>query len=108
MGIATRESALAIGFCFPILGGIFVALRFYTRYYQKADRQVDDWLCLPAWVCVNSAEVELILTLQQLCMTGCCVSLLTGGSLFQTLLVGTNVPNRNLQGCFRRPAFSRS
>ncbi|KAF2232282.1 hypothetical protein EV356DRAFT_517582 [Viridothelium virens] len=62
MGIATRESAIAIGICFPILGAILIALRFYTRWLQKVPRQVDDWLCLPAWLCV----------------TGCCASLLTG------------------------------
>lgn len=62
MGIATRGSAIAIGICFPVIGGILVALRFYVRWHQKTSRQIDDWLCLPAWLFV----------------TGCCVSLLIG------------------------------
>lgn len=53
-GIATTQSALAIGFCFPIIDGIFVGLRFYTRRHTKADIQIDDWLCIPAWVCAAS------------------------------------------------------
>ncbi|KUI73763.1 hypothetical protein VM1G_09580 [Cytospora mali] len=49
-GIATTRSALAIGFCFPIIDGILVGLRFYTRRHLKTDLQADDWLCIPAWV----------------------------------------------------------
>jgi hypothetical protein len=49
-GIATTGSATATGFCFPIIGGILVALRFLTRYYHNVERYIDDWLCLAAWV----------------------------------------------------------
>lgn len=56
MGIASRESAIAIGFCFPIIGGILVAFRFYIRSHQKTSRQIDDWLCVPAWVCFESSH----------------------------------------------------
>lgn len=49
-GIATNSSAIAIGFCLPIIGGVLVALRFYTRWHQNTNLYVDDWLCLPAWV----------------------------------------------------------
>ena len=56
MGVATRESAIAISICFPIIGGILVALRFYVRWQQKVSRQIDDWLCLPAWVCVEETN----------------------------------------------------
>ncbi|MCJ1329331.1 hypothetical protein MMC10_006010 [Thelotrema lepadinum] len=58
--IGTDKSSLAIGFCFPVLGAVFVGLRFYTRWHLKQPREIDDWLCIPAWLCV----------------TGCCVSLL--------------------------------
>ncbi|KAI1398269.1 hypothetical protein F4819DRAFT_489753 [Hypoxylon fuscum] len=60
--VATTKSALAVGFSFPIIDGILVALRFYTRRHLKSDLQVDDWLCIPAW----------------LCLTGTCASLLAG------------------------------
>ncbi len=49
-GVGTIGSAIAVGFSFPIIDGIFVALRFYTRWQLKAERQLDDWLCIPAWV----------------------------------------------------------
>lgn len=58
MGIATRGSAIAIGFCFPIIGGILVALRFYTRWHRKTSRQIDDWLCIPAWVGVEIQQEQ--------------------------------------------------
>ncbi|KAI1379377.1 hypothetical protein F4677DRAFT_329486 [Hypoxylon crocopeplum] len=60
--VGTPQSAIAVGFSFPIIDGILVALRFYTRRKLKAERQIDDWLCIPAW----------------LCLTGCCASLLAG------------------------------
>lgn len=64
MGIATRGSVLAIGFCFPVICGILVAIRFYVRWHQKVSWWIDDWLCLPAWVWVEiwqKAEIELTL-----------------------------------------------
>ncbi|KAI2619635.1 hypothetical protein GGR54DRAFT_121199 [Hypoxylon sp. NC1633] len=60
--VATTSSALATGFSFPIIDGILVGLRFYTRRHMKAGLQIDDWLCIPAW----------------LCLTGTCASLLAG------------------------------
>lgn len=36
----------------PCLGILFVALRFYTRALQKNSTGIDDWLMLPALVCV--------------------------------------------------------
>ncbi|KAI2470512.1 hypothetical protein F4781DRAFT_175409 [Annulohypoxylon bovei var. microspora] len=60
--VATTQSATAVGFCFPIIDGILVGLRFYTRRKLKSDRQLDDWLCIPAWMC----------------LTGCCAALLAG------------------------------
>lgn len=50
MGIGTRESAIAIGFTFPIIGASLIALRFYIRWHQKSSVGIDDWLCLPSWV----------------------------------------------------------
>ena len=35
------------------LGIVFVALRFYTRALQKKSTGIDDWLMLPALVCVS-------------------------------------------------------
>ncbi|KAI0899419.1 hypothetical protein F4806DRAFT_505819 [Annulohypoxylon nitens] len=60
--VGTTQSAIAVGFSFPIIDGILVGLRFYTRQKLKTARQLDDWLCIPAW----------------LCLTGCCASLLAG------------------------------
>ena len=48
--VATKQSAIAVGFSFPIIDGIFVGLRFYTRRKLKTKYQLDDWLCIPAWV----------------------------------------------------------
>lgn len=36
----------------PILGIVFVLLRFYARVVQKKSAGIDDWLMLPALVCV--------------------------------------------------------
>lgn len=63
MGIATRDSMIAIGFCFPIIGGILVAFRFYVRSLQESSVLIDDWLCLPAWVWIpdiNTAKAETV------------------------------------------------
>ncbi|KAI1342358.1 hypothetical protein F5Y15DRAFT_300274 [Xylariaceae sp. FL0016] len=61
-GVGTNQSAIAVGISFPIIDGILVALRFYTRRKFKAELEIDDWLCIPAWFC----------------LTGCCASLLAG------------------------------
>lgn len=34
----------------PILGSVFVLLRFYARAPQKRSTGIDDWLMLPALV----------------------------------------------------------
>ena len=60
MSFASTQSAVAIGFTFPILGAIFVALRFYSRWHLKTPRQIDDWLCVLAWVCENAWKKRLI------------------------------------------------
>ncbi|KAI1631589.1 hypothetical protein F4809DRAFT_653925 [Biscogniauxia mediterranea] len=60
--VGTPESAIAVGFSFPIIDGILIGLRFYTRQNLGVKYQLDDWLCIPAW----------------LCLTGCCASLLGG------------------------------
>ena len=43
---------LAAGIVMPVLGIIFVTLRFYTRSKQKAGYGADDWLSLFALVSV--------------------------------------------------------
>lgn len=48
--VGTRQSAIAVGFSFPIIDGILVILRFYARRQLKVNRGIDDWLCIPAWV----------------------------------------------------------
>ncbi|KAI1822699.1 hypothetical protein F4861DRAFT_550600 [Xylaria intraflava] len=60
--VGTDQSAIAVGISFPIIDGILVILRFYTRRYTRSDLQIDDWLCIPAW----------------LFLTGCCAGLLAG------------------------------
>lgn len=60
-GIATTQSALAVGFSFPVIDGILVGLRFYIRRHMKADIQIDDWFCIPAWVrlpCLANEDVH--------------------------------------------------
>lgn len=50
----TTASVIFISIFFPILGGIFVALRFYTRAKANTAFWWDDWLCIPALVCIRS------------------------------------------------------
>ena len=115
MGIATCGSAIAIGFCFPIIGGFLVALWFCIRWHQKMSRQIDDWLCLPIWVCVEIQQRQNQDQLFQLFLTGWCTSLLIGRLLFRTFTfhfckscIKNNAPSRSLQGCFRRATCGRS
>lgn len=49
-GVGAIQSATAVGFSFPIIDGILIALRFYARRKLKVERGIDDWLCIPAWV----------------------------------------------------------
>lgn len=76
--IGTDQSSFAIGFAFPILGGTCVGLRFYTRYLNKAERKIDDWLTIPALVRFRiwRAGEENRLTFKKLCVTGDCICLL--------------------------------
>ncbi|KAI0547587.1 hypothetical protein F4679DRAFT_554059 [Xylaria curta] len=60
--VGTDQSAIAVGISFPIIDGILVGLRFYTRRHDNSDLLIDDWLCIPAW----------------LSLTGCCAALLAG------------------------------
>lgn len=60
-GIGTTQSALAVGFCFPIIDGVLVGIRFYTRRHMKADLQTDDWLCIPAWVRLPCLATESVI-----------------------------------------------
>ena len=46
----TPGEVLAAGIVLPILGIVFVGLRFYTRMLQKASFGIDDWLTVPALV----------------------------------------------------------
>ena len=54
MPYLTPGSVIAVSVVFPVLGMIAVALRFYTRYSQKARFAMDDWLVLPALVRSNA------------------------------------------------------
>ena len=60
MGVAfgSNASVTATGILFPILGAVFIALRFYSRRLHKAPLGFDDWLCLPAWVGVHRLQVS--------------------------------------------------
>ncbi|KAI1177386.1 hypothetical protein F4777DRAFT_203668 [Nemania sp. FL0916] len=60
--INTTAKAIGVGIAFPIVDGVLVWLRFYTRRQQKAGYRLDDWLCIPAWFF----------------LVGCSASLLTG------------------------------
>lgn len=59
-GVGTPQSAIAVGFGFPIIDGILVALRFYSRRQLKIERGIDDWLCIPAWVCFSLRQALII------------------------------------------------
>lgn len=41
---------IGVGVAMPVLGVIFVALRFYTRRMMKNRILADDWLLIPALV----------------------------------------------------------
>ncbi|KAI0024307.1 hypothetical protein F4780DRAFT_776121 [Xylariomycetidae sp. FL0641] len=62
-GVGTTQSALAVGFSFPIIDGILVSLRFYTRSRLQSDRhfELDDWLCIPAWCCLTGSCISLLI-----------------------------------------------
>lgn len=48
----TSGEIYAASIVLPFLGIVFVLLRFYARALQKSSRGVDDWLMIPALVCV--------------------------------------------------------
>lgn len=48
----TSEEIYAVSIILPLLGIIFVLLRFYARILQKTPTGIDDWLLLPALVCI--------------------------------------------------------
>ena len=48
----TPTDTYAVSTILPSLGIIFVLLRFYTRVQQKWSIGVDDWMMLPALVCL--------------------------------------------------------
>lgn len=56
-GIATPNpgNVIAASVLLPVLCTVTVGLRFYTRYVQKSRVLLDDWLTLPALVCIPSA-----------------------------------------------------
>lgn len=51
---ANQAAVIFISIFFPILGIICVALRFYTRAKAKTAFWWDDWLCIPALVCIRN------------------------------------------------------
>jgi hypothetical protein len=84
-----RDNAIAIGYCFPIIGAILTLLRFYSRRTRNARLSIDDWLTIPAWVSRRlllrraGRWKPLKLTFGQLFLTGCSASLLTGRFQYQ-------------------------
>lgn len=48
----TPGETYAASILLPCLGIGFVVLRFYTRKLQKMSYSIDDWLMLPALVCL--------------------------------------------------------
>ena len=59
--VISPGTIIAVGTVFPALGIVFVALRFYTRYIQKARLMMDDYLTLPALVSIIRATFVSIL-----------------------------------------------
>ena len=53
-GIATPNpgNVIAASIVLPVLCTVTVALRFYARYVQGSKVLLDDWLTLPALVCL--------------------------------------------------------
>ncbi|EPE31968.1 hypothetical protein GLAREA_12050 [Glarea lozoyensis ATCC 20868] len=58
--VGSMASPIAIGFVFPILGGILVGSRFYIRYHQNVDFAYDDWMSLGAWICTTCSCASLL------------------------------------------------
>lgn len=52
---ATLGETYAASIVLPILSIVFVLLRVYTRRLQKNHLGIDDWLMLPALVCISSS-----------------------------------------------------
>ena len=52
----TTGEIYAVSIVLPLLGFVFVLLRFYSRVYKKSSTGVDDWLMLLALVCVLYAS----------------------------------------------------
>lgn len=46
----TSQEIFAVSILLPLLGIVFVLLRFYARVLQKQSTGIDDWLMLPALV----------------------------------------------------------
>ena len=46
------EHVIAAAVILPVLDLIAVGLRFYTRRKQRISPQADDWLTIPALVCL--------------------------------------------------------
>lgn len=47
----TPAATVAAGIALPLVSGILVALRFYSRRARHANLYIEDWLTVPAWVC---------------------------------------------------------
>lgn len=52
MTYTTPAACIAISILFPVLGIIVVGLRCYTKKRAKLPLWVDDWLTIPALVCL--------------------------------------------------------
>ena len=48
----TPAETYAVSIILPSLGVMFVILRFYARVRQKCSIGIDDWMMLPALVCI--------------------------------------------------------
>ena len=85
----------------------FASTFAYTR--KRRGSLMIGFACLHGFVPSRpKAKREALLTFHQLCLTGCCISLLTGRSLFRTLSMEDNAPLRRFQKCFCRATCGKS
>lgn len=64
IALVDAPNALAAAVVLPVVCAAVVALRFYTRYRQRAERGPDDWLTIPALVLLAGMSACIITSVE--------------------------------------------
>lgn len=59
----TADELFAVGIVWATVCTIVVSLRFAARRYQRLGLLADDWLTIPAWVCILNSEIKTLMAL---------------------------------------------